>query len=79
MAVSYFLISVFQKLKRVKFIMVITEEVLFSSNIKQFCRAFEELFNLFSFNMLNADFKKMFMSSVSLVISCAKQPQKYYR
>lgn len=79
MAVSYFLISVFEKLKRFRFIMVTTEEVLFSSNIRQFCRPFEELFSLFSYPLLNAELKKTFMSSVSLIISCANQPQKYYR
>ena len=57
MAVSYFLVSCFQRLKKVKFIIVFREDVLENTDIRGVTNTLNDFISLFRFDLMTPETK----------------------
>lgn len=73
MAVSYFLVSCFERLKKVKFIIVFREDVLENTDIRGVANTLNDFISLFRFDMMSPETKSNFMKSLSMVVTFARK------
>jgi hypothetical protein len=74
---AYFLKTVFEKAEEFKFLIVIGEEAFFDTTGKSLVQTFQGFLGMFSLAALTAEIKERLFSSISVVITRAKQPQKH--
>jgi len=69
---SFFLKSVFERAKEVKFLIVLNEHMLFQTSGKDIITTLRIFLDTFKLEALRPDIKDIFYSSISLVITRAK-------
>jgi hypothetical protein len=77
MGVSYFLKSVFEKAKEVKFLIVFNEHAFFDVDGKSIIKTFQGFFNMFKTDLLTPDLKKKLFSSISLVVTRSRSAHQH--
>ena len=78
MAVSYFLESLFSKLKKVKFMLVFNESVVYNRNPQNITDTFDDFISLFNLSAMTKEVKNQLMTSVSIVVTHSSKSNEDY-
>ncbi len=76
--VSYFLKALFDKVRKVKFVIVFDENKFTEETCGGLIKTFQGFINMFNFPLMNDVMKGKLKKSMSLVISRAKTPQLHF-
>lgn len=82
LGVSYFLKAVFERVKRVKFLIVLGEDKLIENSGDGIIDTFSGFLNMFNVHLMDANSKQDFYSSISIIVTRSEQEtrhQAYFR
>ena len=74
---SYMLKAIFEKVKKVKFILVIPANAVEEFNSDSFAKSFIGFFRMFHYLELSADIRKQIMDSTSIILSRSNSSEEY--
>lgn len=78
LGVSYFLKALFEKVRKVRFLIVIDEHRFIEETGEGIIKTFNGFINMFKFNLMNQEMKDKLKKSIGVVVTRSKNGTKHY-